>query len=116
MLGHIKIPSTVRTLSDYAFRYCENLKTVELQEGLEEIKPGCFESSSVEEIVIPSSVRRIGREAFCMCEHLKGLVFAPGSALERVGKYAFRSTKLTRDKVQLPVGAEIAEEAFGIIE
>ena len=41
-LEHIRIPSAVRALSDCAFGGCNNLKAVELQEGLEEVEERCF--------------------------------------------------------------------------
>ena len=64
MVEHIKIPSTVRALPKSAFSECYNLKTVELQEGLEEIGAGCFYDSRIKEIVIPSSVKSVEEKAF----------------------------------------------------
>ena len=46
-----------------------------------------------------------------MCKSLCSLVFAPGSALERVGKSAFADTLLGPDDVRVPAGAD-ASEAF----
>ena len=46
-------------------------------------------NSEVESVTIPAGVTAIGKEAFCGCKNLKEVVFKIGSALRKIGDYAF---------------------------
>lgn len=66
-------------LGERAFFKCKNLKTVHLQEGLTEIRNGCFSGcSNLEEIVIPKTVKKIGFRAFADCRRLKRVIIPEG--------------------------------------
>ncbi len=87
-----EIPASVTTIGDYAFRYCNNLKTVTFAEDsqLQTIGSNTFcDCDALEEITIPEGVTTIGEEAFYSCNNLKTVTFAEGSQLQTIGNYAF---------------------------
>ena len=106
------MPFTVREMGKGAFCKCEDLRTVELQEGLERITEYCFSVVRAEKIVVPRSVRRIEKNAFLGSVPLFYLYFAPGSRLEEVEKYAFGNTRLRENRTAFPAGARVSEETF----
>ena len=62
-----------------AFNNCEDLKNVEIFEGLETILGGAFQDcTSLERIVIPSSTKCIGEMAFQFCKQLKDIQLSEG--------------------------------------
>lgn len=68
-----KIPESVRSITDDAFRYCENITNVTLPNGLASIGDEAFYSSAITSIIIPSSVTNIGINAFGWCFNLKSI-------------------------------------------
>ena len=59
------VPSTVKTIGNYAFSQCKNLKKVILSEGLENINNYSFDGCSLlSEIILPSTLKNIGMYAF----------------------------------------------------
>ena len=65
---HVKLPSTLRKMEYSVFDECENLKKIELSEGLEYIGKWCFRESGLEDIMFPSSVKNVGAQAFYDCK------------------------------------------------
>ena len=54
-----------------SFYSCENLKTFNVCEGIQEIKEQCFYSCvSLEEITLPSTLNKIEKNAFKNCDKL----------------------------------------------
>ena len=59
------VPSTVKTIGDYAFASCKNLKKVVFPEGLESINMYSFDScESLSQVNLPSTLKRIDIYAF----------------------------------------------------
>lgn len=105
------IPSTVKTIGDYAFASCKNLKKVVFPEGLEIINMYSFDRceslSQVNlpstlkridiyafysiaisgELVIPDSVESIGNGNFSHCKNISKVII--GSSLKTIGYAAF---------------------------
>lgn len=70
----ITIPNSVKKIDGQSFRCCENLKKVNLSEGLIQIGPGAFTGCvSLTDITIPSTVERIRLHAFNGCVNLTNL-------------------------------------------
>lgn len=66
------MPSTVVSISPYAFYGCKNIKAVELSNSLTEIPPYSFSyCNGLESIKIPYSIRLIDIKAFENCVNLK---------------------------------------------
>lgn len=66
-LVSVKLPSTLKKIESWAFGRCENLESIQLPDGLETIRVGCFFETSLKEITLPLSAKEIGIEAFCHC-------------------------------------------------
>ncbi|MCQ2533770.1 MAG: leucine-rich repeat protein [Clostridia bacterium] len=61
----VTIPSTVKTIGDYAFLMCDGMESLTLSEGIEELKASSFSGCrALKSVVIPTSVKYIGRNAF----------------------------------------------------
>lgn len=72
-LTSYEIPDTVKTISEDAFRYAENLTEVSLSSSLETIGEDAFYASALTDISIPASVTSIGKDAFGWCSSLKSV-------------------------------------------
>eukprot|EP00980_Cylindrotheca_fusiformis_P002774 scaffold659_cov71-Cylindrotheca_fusiformis.AAC.3 len=94
-----------------AFKECELLKILGLNEGHEIIGQSCFSGcKSLAEVGIPSTVKVIDEEAFEECELLKSLVLNEG--LKRIGRGAFAKCKAL-EEVGIPSTVKVIdEEAF----
>ena len=62
-ISNVKIPASVKSVGDYAFAYCP-VKTLSLEEGLEEIGEGAFLENELREIILPSTLKSVGNIAF----------------------------------------------------
>ena len=71
-MTNVELPSTIKTIKEGAFSWCEQLETINLPEGLEKIEGwGSFmECISLKEITFPSTLTEIGDEAFYDCYSL----------------------------------------------
>jgi len=89
-ISSIKLPSTLRLISDNAFADCENLKTVDFGCGLTHVGSSVswytFASSGLEKISFPKQVKSIGRGAFYGSQ-LKEVILNEG--LEIIGEDSF---------------------------
>lgn len=70
-LKSVNIPSKVKKIGQNSFTACESLKTITLPEGLKSIGVFAFNGSGLEKITIPKSVKSIQSFAFAECEGLK---------------------------------------------
>lgn len=69
----IVIGKNVKSIGDWAFSSCNQVRTIEYEDGtqLENIGYGAFQCSLVEEMPIPSSLKTIDEHAFALCSGLK---------------------------------------------
>lgn len=66
-------PSASVYLSNY--KYCNNIYTLNIPEGIIEIKHHTFyECKNLSSVILPKSLRKIGRNAFAKCESLESIV------------------------------------------
>ena len=78
----VKFPSTLLRTGMNTFTYCENLKRVELNEGLTDIGQSAFcGCASLVEINFPQSLKTISYAAFSGCSSL-GEIYLPDSVTE----------------------------------
>ena len=82
------IPSSVTSIGDYAFSYCDSLSEIVIPSSFTSICDYAFSSCrSLSEIVIPSSVTSIGKGAFSCCDSLSEIVIP--SSVTSIGDCAF---------------------------
>ena len=85
---HVRVDQSVTIIPEGAFRDRQNLKVVELPEGLIKIENDAFENcQSLMRINIPSTVEEIGDGTFSECLKLDDIVLP--EELQRLGRYAF---------------------------
>ena len=66
-LEEVYLPSTLRTIGNWAFQFCVNLKRIHFQEGLDSISPGAFTYClKLESLNLPASVRGFGEGQGCL--------------------------------------------------
>lgn len=99
-------------IGEFAFSDCPNLQSVELPEGMTEIKKGVFKDcKNLQNVTIPKSVLRIGDEAFRGCDKLNTAI--PEMTLvfgQRAFYLAGREGKISG--FQLKKYTELGERAF----
>ena len=109
--GDIVIPETVShkgleyrvtRISDYAFAFCSELKSVVLPASLKDIGDYAFEFCvSLEDIVLPNSVRHIGVGALSGCFRLKSVQLS--TALDTIPEKLFSDCYQLKE-VEIPEG------------
>lgn len=82
-LKHITIPHTLRTIEQGTFKCCNELKQIQLPEGVQTIASDSFYWSGLEEITLPATVRKVAQGAFAMCYNLRKITLNDG--LEALG-------------------------------
>lgn len=70
-LNDFEIPAHIRSIENYAFGHCSNLKRVLFSEELTDIKNGAFCSTGLIEVDLPDSVQILRSNAFYDCIYLK---------------------------------------------
>ena len=93
----MKLPSSLKILSEGAFAKCSNLEEVELNEGLTDILWSALSRcSKLKKVTIPDSVEFIAQTAFYECTSLEKVSISKNSNLEIIGLNAFKNcNKLT---------------------
>ena len=87
-LREIRIPDSVTTICEGAFRECVNLKTVELGAKTESIEKEAFYGcTALPRFYVPDTVTEIGERAFYGCTNLND--FEMGAGAEEFGWAAF---------------------------
>lgn len=83
----IRIPKSVVSIGRYAFCACENLKTIEFENGLLHIEHSAFANCGIEVLHLPDSLKTIDENSFSGCKHLKSIT-SIGSVTE-ISRYLF---------------------------
>lgn len=87
-LRKLKVPSTVKSIGDYAMDDCQALKEVNLPDGLEKLGEFAFSNcSSLLRIKIPSGVDTVGLQTFHYCTSLMEVCLEEG--VTEIGWEAF---------------------------
>ena len=95
----------MRRIGGEAFAECEQLRRVQLNEGLEVLGESnrpkrrgyqgrLFYRTSLESVVIPSTLEVLEELTFCGCKNLASVVFAEGSRLREIGNDCFAYSNL----------------------
>ena len=85
---HVRIASSCKKIEDKVFIGRNRLKTLECEDGVEEIGESAFEDcESLTAFHAPSTLLKIGNRAFANCIKLRWLKLNEG--LEEIGREAF---------------------------
>lgn len=113
-IENIILPNTLKTIGEYAFYYCKNLKKLTIPNSVSEISNYAFVSKTLTEVIfeenscltsipsnafynnynltkinIPNSVTEIDDSAFCGCSSLETIIINKDSKLEKINYGAF---------------------------
>lgn len=95
-LEEIIIPSSVKTISDSAFKGCTELKKIVVPEGVENIYANAFAGcKNLESVELPSTLKFIGTKAFEGCYKLASVVIPKN--VENLGIDVFRNCQNLTD-------------------
>lgn len=84
----ITISSNVTSIGEYAFYGCTNISTISIPSGVTQIESYVFYGcTNLTNITLPESITSIGRYAFRDCVNLANFTFP--SNLQTIGDYAF---------------------------
>ena len=108
----VRIPGSVEMIGSNAFENCTSLTEVVLEEGIQRIGMAAFRYTGLTSVAIPSSVVRIGDFAFEDCRNLTSVTFGKGTSLEKIGYESFYNTGLTEITIPASV-TNIDEHAVG---
>ena len=75
-LDEVKMPSSVKSINDYAFHGCTNLKSVSFSKDSQLLSIGCcafYDCTGLTAINIPSSLTNLGEKSFYNCNSLKNI-------------------------------------------
>lgn len=89
----VTLPSTLKSIEDFAFYGCEALKKIDLNQCkfLEVIGTSAFEGcKSMTGLVIPDSLIEIEEAAFLGCQAIETIEFQENSQLEILGSHVFK--------------------------
>ena len=90
MLTEIKLPGSILSIDDDAFRNCTSLESVTLSKGITSIGMYAFrDCSSLANITLPEGLVSIGNYAFASCDALTSITLPEG--VSSIGNFAFSS-------------------------
>jgi hypothetical protein len=87
----ITLPDSIRIIKDYAFYSLEDLRSINIPDGVISIGYYAIASTAITSVTLPDSLTHLGDRAFSYCESLTSVVI-PGS-LTSIGNSVFRSCK-----------------------
>ena len=96
VLENVNLPKGLTLIGKNAFQDCNNIKSIELNEGLENIGDSAFWGTTLETVKFPSSLKIINDCAFANC-HIYNLKFNAG--LKYIGNSAFALSNEHTEKV-----------------
>lgn len=96
VLENVNLPKGLTLIGKNAFQDCSHIKSIELNEGLENIGEKAFYGTSLESVKFPSSLKIINDCAFANC-HIYNLKFNAG--LKYIGNSAFALSNEHTEKV-----------------
>ena len=100
VLENVNLPKGLTLIGKNAFQDCNQIKSIELNEGLENIGESAFSGTTLETVKFPSSLKIINDCAFANC-HIYNLKFNAG--LKYIGNSAFAlSNKHTEEVLEIP--------------
>lgn len=96
VLENVNLPKGLTLIGKNAFQNCNYIKSIKLNEGLENIGESAFSGTTLETVKFPSSLKIINDCAFANC-HIYNLKFNAG--LKYIGNSAFALSNEHTEKV-----------------
>lgn len=93
-IKHLKLPNSLKSISERAFLSNSNLTTIEFNNNLKHIGDYAFASTALSSIVFPDSLENIGNSSFSWCGSLRHVTFSTG--LKNIGASAFEECSRAR--------------------
>ncbi len=110
-LKKITLPSTVKEIERYAFRYCYELESIQLSASLEIIGAMAFEQcNSLKTLELPNTLSYIAGNAFFYCASLENIKIP--DSVTTLGGYAFQGCTALFDVILPTSLSEITEGLF----
>lgn len=81
--------STVVCITNYAFRDCKNLHSVQIPPSVIRIRNYAFQGSGIREITIPATVQLLQGQVFVGCEELRRVVIEENPYVYAIGEEMF---------------------------
>ena len=100
-----KIPSTVKTIGEYAFYSAKNLTEITIPKSVTEVREHGFDDTGVTDVTVPASVEKMGCEAFGGF-YAKKITLEDG--LKRLDCFSLNGFSVT--KISIPASVEYIEE------
>ena len=97
-IENVTLPSTLKRIEKETFYKCKNLRSVEIQNGVEYIGEECFKSSTIKSITLPSTLKRIEDETFSGCKNLENVEIPNG--VEYIGWWCFQNSGI--EEIAIP--------------
>ena len=111
-LKSITIPRCIKTLGDHFISFSKSVKTVKIQEGVENINQSAFWGcENLKTVSFPLSLKKIGTSAFWDCKKLKKVTIY--SKVKTIGKHAFNNCKSLKS-IYIP--ATVKKVSWGAFE
>lgn len=111
MLNRAELGSGITELTDYAFYYASNLKSVTVPKTVTKIKGSCLYGSGIESFTFPNTITTIGGHAFHSCSLLKSVSVPNNSLTTNLGQYIFNSCSLL-ERANAPFASKIEAEQY----
>lgn len=117
-LKYVSLPSTLTTIEQFAFTYCNSLEELIIPEGITTIPNSMANyTTSLKKVVFPSTLVTISESAFRSANLSEGVIIPEGCTT--IGSYAFKAS-LT-PSVSLPstletLGNDIFRECNSLVE
>lgn len=77
----IKLPESLKSIGDDAFKYCCHLESIEIPDGVTSIGENAFENSSIKYIKLPKGIKKLNEGLFKDCKKLIDIDY-PGTREE----------------------------------
>ncbi len=112
MSGRIDVPSNITKIGDYAFYKCENIFTLIMIDGLQDIGKYAFAYCGINgDVNIPSTVTEIKTHTFYNCSKIINVKFS--NQLQYIRDYAFYGCKMIEQIFVTHGLQDIGGYAFG---
>ena len=113
---NVTLPKGLTHINQYAFAYCNTLKTISIPDSVTEIGSNAFWlCSSLESVSIPGGVKKLEYDAFQSCSSLKSVTIAEG--VEEIESYVFYNCPALKG-VTLPASIkwiDLVNQPFGFM-